>query len=155
MVQRLLVVLVVLAGLSAFAQKTQVFVGFSLSRQGIDTIAVNSFLAQVGAYNLLGTSTVRFTVGTGITTSNFLELDLDIAEPLPIAQSNFTPYLGGGLGYIRASGTNFIGFRGVAGVDYNIDKDYVLMAEFSPVVYLVNGGAAFGWQIRFGASRIF
>ena len=155
MLQRVLIILGVLSGLGAFAQKADFFVCFSLSRQAIDAIAVNSFLAQAGAYNLLGSSTVRLTVGTGITSSNFLEIALDIAEPLPIAKTNFVPYLGGGLGYIRAAGTNFIGVRGVAGVDYNFDKDYALMAEFVPVVYLVNGGAAFGWQIRLGANRLF
>jgi len=152
--RRLLVILLALAGL-AFAQKTTPFVGFSLSRQGIDTIAITSFLVQAGAYNLLDTTTLRFTIGTGITTSNLLELALDIAQPLPIDKSNFVPYVGGGLGFTRASGTNFFGLRGLVGVDYNLNQDYALVAEFAPVVYLVNGGAAFGWQIRIGANRLF
>ena len=146
---------VALASSFAVAQKSTPFIGFGISRQTVDEVAIASFLVQGGAYRLIDTATGRITIGTGMTRSNFLEIDLDLMETFPIAKQKYTPYLGGGLGYLGDGGISFFGLRIVSGVDYKLDKEYTVGLELAPVVYLVNGGSVFGYQLRLGGVRTF
>jgi len=153
--KRFWLLLAVLFGLSALAQNSKpfAFAGASLNFQWIDGIGLTGLLLQGGAYNLLGDATLRGSIGLGLSPTNYFELGLDVLVPLD--RNRFTPYAGAGLGFVNFTGTSFLGLRGIVGADYTVNSDIGLIGEVAPVLYLVNGGTAFGIQLRFGVNKLF
>lgn len=143
----------VFLGLTAFAQTPRPFAGASLNFQWINGIGLTGLLLQGGAYDLFDQATLRGSMGLGLSPTNYLELGLDAL--LPLDTGRLSPYLGAGLGYLNVGGTGFVGLRGILGVDYGTTREIHLTGEVLPTLYLVNGGAAFGIQLRFGVNRLF
>jgi hypothetical protein len=143
----------VLFGLTAFAQTPRPFAGASLNFQWINGIGLTGLLLQGGAYDLLGDATLRGSVGLGLSPTNYFELGLDLLVPFDTGR--LSPYAGAGVGYVNFGGTSFIGLRGVVGADYAANRDIGLTGEVAPILYLVNGGTAFGIQLRFGVNKLF
>ncbi|MBF6594637.1 MAG: hypothetical protein IVW51_09335 [Thermaceae bacterium] len=151
--KRLWVLLALGFSLLAFAQTPKPFAGASLNFQWINGIGLTGLLLQGGAYDLLGDAALRGSIGLGLTPTNYFELGVDVLVPL--STDRLTPYAGGGLGYVNFSGTSFVGLRGIVGADYTASKDISLFGEAVPILYLVNGGTAFGIQLRFGVNKLF
>lgn len=153
--KRFWLLLAVLFSLSAFAQNSKpfAFAGASLDFQWINGIGLTGLLLQGGAYDLLGDATLRGSIGLGLSPTNYFELGLDVLVPL--TSDRLAPYAGAGLGFVNFSGTSFLGLRGIVGADYTVNKDIGLFGEAAPVLYIVNGGTAFGIQLRFGVNKLF
>jgi hypothetical protein len=151
MYKRIAVLAIMVVGV-AFAQTTKPFAGVSLVYQWVAGIQFSGLELQAGSFDLFGDSGGRANVGIGLGRS-YLEIGADWL--IPISKDRLMPYSGAGLSFLTSDGTNFLGLRGIVGANYSTESDVGLFGELAPALYLVNGGPAFGMQLRFGANYLF
>ena len=150
--QRFVLVLLLVLSASGLAQSSRPFAGGSLTFQWVNGIGLTGLMLQGGSFDLGGGFGARANVGIGLGTS-YLELGADALFPL--GNERLLPYAGLGVNYLSASGVNFFGLRGLAGVSYASSPEVAFFAEIAPTYYFVNVGTTFGFPLRFGANYQF